>query len=210
LLTCPRVRGMVRNFMIKRGVSLNMVDDVMSDMAVVMQLKMLDKLEKTSDVYYVIYRVAQLVVSNYGKKSINTSRSEEVSISSLIDDSDDESGALERLSSESALDNQDEETEKRIDIENAKRRFTDKLNAVGWHSGRGRLQALGLSRGQHPARTGRPQGLRHRRPQAGRATGQQGLLAWQVEELLHGTRHGRSLLVVMDGNGPRSGPAPAL
>jgi len=134
LLTCPRVRGMVRNFMVKRGVSLNMVDDVMADMAVVMQMKMMDKLEKTNDVYYVIYRVAQLVVSNYGKKSINTSHTEEVSISSLIDDGDDESGALERLSSESALDNQDEETEKRIDIENAKRRFTEKLNAVGWPS----------------------------------------------------------------------------
>lgn len=134
LLTCPRVRGMVRNFMVKRGVSLNMVDDVMSDMAVVMQMKMLDKLEKTTDVYFVIYRVAQLVVSNYGKKSINTNYTEEVSISSLIDDDDDESGALERLSSESALDNQGEETEKRIDIENAKRRFTEKLNAVGWPS----------------------------------------------------------------------------
>lgn len=134
LLNCPRVRGMVRNFMMKRGVSLTMVDDVMSDMAVVMQMKMLDKLEKTSDVYFVIYRVAQLVVSNYGKKSIFTSRSEEVSISSLIDDGDDESGALERLSSDTVLDNQDEETEKRIDMESAKRRFTEKLNAVGWPS----------------------------------------------------------------------------
>lgn len=134
LLTCPRVRGMVRNFIMKRGVSLTMLDDVMSDMAVVMQMKMMDKLEKTTDVYFVIYRVAQLVVSNYGKKSINTNHTEEVSISSLIGDDDDESGALERLSSDSALDNEGEQTEKRIDIENAKRRFTEKINAVGWPS----------------------------------------------------------------------------
>lgn len=132
LLNCPRVRGMVRNHMIKRGVSLSIMEDVVSDMAVVTQMKMMDKLEKPEDIYFVIYRVAQLVVSNYGKKSINTHHTEEVSISSLIGDDDDETGALERLSSDSSLDNQDEETEKRIDLDNAKRRFTEKINAVGW------------------------------------------------------------------------------
>lgn len=132
LLECIRLRGIVRQHIIKRGVSLTNLEDVVSEIAVVMQMKMLDKLEKVKDVYYVAFRVSQLVVSNYGKKSINTAFSEEVSLSNLLEPGDDESDALERLSTDSALDEQRSETEKRIDVDNAKRRFSAKLESVGW------------------------------------------------------------------------------
>lgn len=134
LLECVRVRGIVRQHILKRGVSLTHLDDVISEIAVVMQMKMLSKLVGVNDVYYVIYRVSQLVVSNYGKKSINTSHSDEVSISTLLKDGDDEQDALERLSSESVIDEQSDETEKKIDLENAKRRFSEKLSGLGWPS----------------------------------------------------------------------------
>lgn len=132
LLECIRLRGIVRQHIIKRGVSLSNLEDVVSEIAVVMQMKMMDKLEKPKDVYYVAFRVSQLVVSNYGKKTINTAFSEEVSLSNLLGPEDDETDALERLSTDAALDDQRGETEKRIDVDNAKRRFAAKLDKVGW------------------------------------------------------------------------------
>lgn len=132
LLSCTRTRGIVRQHLMRRGVSLTNLDDVVSEIAVVMQMKMVSKLEKVKDVYFVIFRVSQLVVSNYGKKSINTTHSEEVSLSSLLSGEDDESDALERLSSEATIDDTQDENEKRIDLGNAKRRFAEKLGVVGW------------------------------------------------------------------------------
>ena len=73
-------------------------------------------------------------MSNFGKKSINTSHSDEISLSSLLGPEDDENDALERLSSESTINSQDDENERRIDLENAKARFVAKLASVGWPS----------------------------------------------------------------------------
>ena len=134
LLGCVRIRGIVRQHMMKRGVDLENLDDVISEIAVVMQMKMVHKLEQPKDVYFVIFRVSQLVVSNFGKKSINTSHSDEISLSSLLGPEDDENDALERLSSESTINSQDDENERRIDLENAKARFVAKLASVGWPS----------------------------------------------------------------------------
>ena len=97
-----------------------------------MQMKMLCKLEKPKDVYFVAFRVSQLVVSNFGKKSINTNHSDEISLSSLLSEDDDGTSALERLNSDSVADNQSEENEKRLDLDNAKRRFKEKLESIGW------------------------------------------------------------------------------
>lgn len=132
LLGCSRLRGIVRQHMLKRGVSLINLDDVISEIAVVMQMKLMDKLEKAKDVYFVVYRVSQLVVSNYGKKSINTKFSDEISLSSLLNPEDDENDAIERLSSESTINDHVDENEIRIDLANARRRFTEKMGTVGW------------------------------------------------------------------------------
>lgn len=51
LLECVRTRGIVRQHLMKRGVSLNLLDDVVSEIALVMQMKMLQKLEDIGDVY---------------------------------------------------------------------------------------------------------------------------------------------------------------
>lgn len=131
LLECVRTRGIVRQHLMKRGVSLNLLDDVVSEIALVMQMKMLQKLEDIGDVYFVIYRVSQLVVSNWGKKSGNTAAGEEVSLSSLASP-EEEGELLERLSSDVMVERPDAQNEHRIDMENAKRRFAQKPSSVGW------------------------------------------------------------------------------
>lgn len=133
LLKCPRMRGIVRQHILKRGVDLSYIDDIVSEVAVVLQMKMFAGiLDVPKSVYYVIFRVSQLVVSNYGKKSINTSHSEEVSLSSFLQPGDDEQDTLERLSSESAVDDLADIGEKKIDLDNAQRRLTEKLAIQGW------------------------------------------------------------------------------
>jgi hypothetical protein len=132
LLDCVRLRGIVRRHIMKRGVDLACIDDITSEVAIVLQMKMLAKLESPKVVYYVAFRVSQLVVSNYGKKSINTSFSDEISLSNFLKPGDDEQDALERLSSESAVDNLSDQINQKIDLDNARRRLTEKLAKFGW------------------------------------------------------------------------------
>ena len=97
-------------------------------------MKMVSRLRDPRDVYYVIYQVAAFVASNYSKKSINTSHSEEISLSSLVrpDDTGSENDVLDRLTSDSALENEGEHTNRRIDLDNARRRLSEKIAAFGW------------------------------------------------------------------------------
>lgn len=136
LLGCVRLRGIVRQHVLKRGVALSHMDDIVSEVSIVVQMKMIEKLDEVNSVYYVIYRVSQLVVSNFGKKSINTTHTEEVSLSSLLKPGDeDDEDVLERLSSESTVQNLSEQTEGHIDLLNARRRLTEKLALFGWPEG---------------------------------------------------------------------------
>lgn len=133
LLKCPRLRGMVETRMKSRGVSVSYQDDIVSEVARVMQMKMMAQLDAVESVYFVVYRVIQLVTSNYGKKSVNTVHSEEVSLASFMKEGDDdETAVLERLTSDSALDDDAKRAERQIDLDNAKRRFAEKLAKVGW------------------------------------------------------------------------------
>lgn len=132
LLGCVRTKGIVRQHMLKRGVSLSVFDDVISEVAVVMQMKMLQRLESVADVYFVLYRVSQLVVSNWGKRAAHSIAFEEISLSSSQRVDGDDDGLLDRLTSASVEENQGEQNERRIDLENAKRRFAEKLSLVGW------------------------------------------------------------------------------
>lgn len=133
LLNCTRLKGIVRLLMHNRGVNFIHMDDVVADVATIMQMKQLSRVEDPKTVYYLIYKVAYFVISNYGKKSINTFFTEEISLSSLMNDEDDgEENLMERLSSESAVDNLTEMTNDRIDKDNARRRLTEKLAIHGW------------------------------------------------------------------------------
>lgn len=132
LLGCVRTQGIVRQHMLKRGVSLSVFEDVVCEIAVVMQMKMLERLEKVSDVYFVIYRVSQLVVSNWGKRAAHSPAFEEVSLSTLEGEEGEGAGLLDRLSSAALQGEMDDPHERRIDLQNAKRRFAEKLSLLGW------------------------------------------------------------------------------
>jgi hypothetical protein len=129
---CRRVGGIVRGMIIRRGVNLNCFDDVMNEVVEVMQMKMLAKLDNSSAVYTVLMTVVYNIVSNYGKKSINTFFTKEISISQLIDDDDDEHGAMERFAAETSSLEEFEITEARIDRNLALNRFAQKMRKQGW------------------------------------------------------------------------------
>ena len=95
-------------------------------------MKMLTQLGAAKEVYSVIFRVTQLVVYGFGKKSVNTFYSDEISISTLLEEGDNDQDALERITSDSALNSQNDETEQRIDLSNAQRRLKEKLSKLGW------------------------------------------------------------------------------
>ena len=132
LLRCPRIRGLARSLQIRRGVDLANTDDVISEVARIVQMKMLPQLGAAKEVYSVIFRVTQLVVYGFGKKSVNTFYSDEISISTLLEEGDNDQDALERITSDSALNSQNDETEQRIDLSNAQRRLKEKLSKLGW------------------------------------------------------------------------------
>ena len=133
LLCCPRVRGIVRKHMMERGVHLTIMEDVLSEVATITQMKMLKELNAVEDVYFVIFRVSYLVTSNYGKKAINTNRSDELSLSSMSEAQDvTEADTVDRLNTTQTRVDAEEENERKIDIDNAKARFAKKLDAVGW------------------------------------------------------------------------------
>ena len=133
LLGCTRIKNIVRQHMSKRGVKLTYFNDVLTDIAVVMQMKMVDKLEKPKDVYFVLFRVSQLVVSNFGKKSVQTDFSEEVDFSSLAYREDEQEALLERMFTEGLYgEGKSETAATMIDKASGKKRFLEKVNTLGW------------------------------------------------------------------------------
>jgi hypothetical protein len=132
ILTCPRIRGTARRLLIRRGVDLENTDDVISEVARVMFTSQLKKLDFPDKAYSLIFRVVQLVVYGFGKKSVNTYYSQEISISTLLEPGDNEEDALERITSDSAMNSPDSDTEQRIDLSNAQRRLKEKLARLGW------------------------------------------------------------------------------
>lgn len=132
ILTCPRIRGLARKLLIRRGVNLDNTDDVISEVARVMFKSQLKKLDFPEKAYSLLFRVVQLVVYGFGKKSVNTYYSQEISISTLLEPGDREEDALERITSDSAMNSPDDETEQRIDLSNAQRRLKEKLARLGW------------------------------------------------------------------------------
>jgi hypothetical protein len=118
--------------MLAKGVALLNQDDIMSEVALIMQMKMVDKLVEVKDVYFVIYRVCLNIVSNYGRKPTNTTHSQEVSLTSMMGPEDNENDALDRLNSDYEENDQSAENEDRIDLANARRRFSEMLAKTGW------------------------------------------------------------------------------
>ena len=134
LLSCPRLRGIIRNLMVKRSVSMKCYDDIHSEVALIMQMKMLDKLDEAKSVYFVLYRVAQLVIYNWGKKDENTFYSPEVSMSECKVGEEDDQSVLDRLNLVQGFSNDGAEAERQIDKRLARDRLARKIETIGWPS----------------------------------------------------------------------------
>lgn len=76
--------------------------------------------------------VGMVVQREKDKRAAHSIAFEEISLSSSQGVDGDDDGLLDRLTSASMEENQGEQNERRIDLENAKRRFAEKLNLVGW------------------------------------------------------------------------------
>ena len=134
LLGCPRLRGIIRNLMVKRSVSLKCFEDIHSEVALISQMKMLDKLDAVGSVYFVLYRVSQLVIYNWGKKEENTFFTPEVSMNECKAGDEDDQSVLDRLNLVQGFSNDGKEAERMLDQRLARDRLAAKIVRLGWPS----------------------------------------------------------------------------
>lgn len=134
LLNCQRLTGIIRRLMIKRAVKIEWLADIRSEVALIMQMKMLDKLDSHTAVYFVAYRVAMHVIYNWGKKEENTFFSQEISVNECKFDDENEQELMDRLNLEGGLFNDGTESENALDKVLARARLAKKIEAHGWPS----------------------------------------------------------------------------
>lgn len=135
--TCNRLNGMIRNHIMKGGVTMQCFDDISAEVLAILQMKMLDKLDEPKSFYYVGYRVAQLVVSSYRKRDFNTYFSNEVSFDAPIGldkDGEESEGFAAILTNETTLEDFSDDVIHRVDLHNAKSNLARKLKSLGWPS----------------------------------------------------------------------------
>jgi hypothetical protein len=135
--TCTRLTGIIRNHIMKGGVTMQCFDDISSEVLAILQMKMLEKLDEPKSFYYVGYRVAQLVVSSYRKRDFNTFFSSEVSFDAPIGlgkDGDESEGFAAILTNEATLDDFSNDVIHQVDLHNAKTNLAKKLSTLGWPS----------------------------------------------------------------------------
>lgn len=134
---CNRLNGIIRNHIMKGGVTMKCFDDIAAEVMAILQMKMLEKLDEPKSFFYVAYRVAQLVVSSYRKRDFNTFFSSEVSFDAPLGydkDGDETEGFAAILANESALSDFSEDVIHKVDLHNAKANLAKKLNNLGWPS----------------------------------------------------------------------------
>jgi hypothetical protein len=134
LLECPRVKGIVRQHLMKKGVSTTQMSECIADVALVTQMNVLPKLDKITSVYYVIYRVAELIAMNLGRKRGVSTRDPVISFSDVIFAGESSEDAEARIISTASVEDGTDEIHVRLDKESAQRRLAAKLEQVGWPS----------------------------------------------------------------------------
>jgi hypothetical protein len=134
-LSCKRLGGMIAKLMIKRGIQRNHHTDIYSEVVMIMQMKMLDRLDEPSNVYYVAHKVSMLVIFNWGKKEQNTFFSKEVSLNEFKFDEENEQDLMDKLNVSNGYVNDGIEAERDLDRRLARERLTKKINTIGWPKG---------------------------------------------------------------------------
>ena len=134
LLECPRVKGIVRQHLMKKGVSTTQMSECIADVALVMQMNVLPKLDKIASVYFVIYRVAELIAMNMGRKRGVSARDTVMSFSDVNFTGESSEDAEARIISSASVEDGTDEIHVRLDKESAQKRLTAKLARLGWPS----------------------------------------------------------------------------
>jgi hypothetical protein len=139
LLNCPKVKQLVRMQILRKNISLDrFFDDAMAEVVAVMQINMMPKLAKIDDVYFVVYRVAELVAMGLSRKDRSEIFGPVRSFSDLANGANAEDGQedmIERIMDQSAHVDGTSAIEDRIDQERAKANLAKKLKAMGgWPS----------------------------------------------------------------------------
>jgi hypothetical protein len=154
LLDCTRIKGIVRQFIRKSGVSPSFTEEIISDVALVMQTHVFcnglgegkGQIAKIEDVYFVVYKVVGFTVSNYRKKITRTALSPEENFSETRFSDETYEQMMGRLTDLDwqLADNTD--VEDKIDTKNAQQHFTQKLLTLGWPSFIPRTRSIGRGR----------------------------------------------------------------
>ena len=118
--------------MLKRGVALSCFEDIHSEVALITQMKMLEKLDEVGSAYFVLYRVAQLVIYNWGKKEQNTYFTPEISMGECHYDDESDQETIDRLNLVQGFVNDGKEAERMLDQRLAKERLARKIETMGW------------------------------------------------------------------------------
>jgi hypothetical protein len=126
---------MVAKLMLKRGVAKSHHADICSEVVMIMQMKMLDRLDEPANVYYVAHKVSMLVIFNWGKKEQNTFFSKEVSLNEFKYDEENDQDLMDKLNVANGYVNDGVEAERDLDRRLARERLAKKIETVGWPKG---------------------------------------------------------------------------
>lgn len=131
LLTCPRAQGIAANMIYRYKINEMYQEEIVSDIATIMQMKMIDKLDAISSVYYVYYKVAMWVCSNYRKKSSQSVNTPEKSFSDFSFQDETLVEVMDRLQPE-VNEGESEAVIHAIDLDKARQLFQQKVAEQGW------------------------------------------------------------------------------
>lgn len=130
-----RLEGITRSLMLKRGINLDLYEDLAAVVHALLVMKMLPKLDAPSSFFYVAYRVVQLVIMSFAKRPTNTVFSPELSTAAVSIDGESEYDTLERLAPSHSTEDLADDVIHRIDLELARDKLKKKLTEQGWPEG---------------------------------------------------------------------------
>jgi hypothetical protein len=142
LLRCPRVKSMAQQAMRRLQVRDYFEQEVISEAALIVQMRCISgglseddrekgKLQKISDIYFIIYQTIENVCRNYRKKVTNTNFSMEKNFSALEFEDETDEDLIGKYSTEHSVDAFDQ-IERKLDLELAQKRLKAKLDTNGW------------------------------------------------------------------------------
>lgn len=142
LIECPRIERMAHKSLRKFGVSQDYAEEVVQDVAMVMQTKVLinglgenkGQLKSISDVYFVIFRVVDLTVRNYQKNRRTAAVPLVANFTSVQFDDESHEEMMTRIAIGNEVDGGYDAVNQKLDASNARLKLQAKIDRLGWPS----------------------------------------------------------------------------